>query len=99
MAIQLDLSQSKYGVPFQGAYFRILISHVFRSRTTPNYFLVRIHVAGYAAHPASEDVLEIESRDYVPTVAEVEAMNGSNFIEKCYAWVMAQPDMAGSLAV
>lgn len=99
MAIQLDVSQSKFGVPFQGAYFRILISHVFRSRTTPNQFLVRLHVAGYATRPASEDVLEIDSRDYVPTIAEIEAMTGTSFMEKCYAWVMAQPDMAGSVAV
>jgi len=99
MAIQLDLQQSKYGIPFSAAYFRIAIAHVFRSGANPNYFCVRLHVAGYATKPESEIIADIDTRDYIPTLDEVEAMQGDNFLAKCYAWVMAQPDMAGSTAV
>ena len=53
MAIQIDLTNSQYGIPFAGAYFRIV----------------------------------------------TEAQQGEAFLDKCYAWVMTQADMAGSVAV
>lgn len=30
---------------------------------------------------------------------DLEAQQGAAFLDKCYAWVMSQPDMAGSQAV
>jgi len=32
-------------------------------------------------------------------LAEVEASAGDNFLDKCYAWLMTQDDMNGSVAV
>ena len=99
MAIQIDLSQSQYGVPFQGAYFRVVTAAVTRTRDADNRHSVMIDVAGYATQPENDDTREVDFRRYHTPLSEVEAQTGDTFLAKCYAWVMAQPDMAGSVAV
>ena len=99
MAIQVDLAQSQYGVPFAGAYFRIVTAAISRTRTADSRFSVMIDVAGYAAAPQNEDTRDVDFRRYHTPLADIEAQTGDNFLAKCYAWAMAQPDMAGSTAV
>ena len=99
MAIQIDLTQSQYGVPFQGAYFRVVTAAVTRTRDADNRHSVMIDVAGYATQPENDDTREVDFRRYHTPLTEVEAQTGDTFLAKCYAWVMAQPDMAGSVAV
>lgn len=99
MAIQIDLTQSQYGVPFQGAYFRVVTAAVTRTRDADNRHSVMIDVAGYATQPENDDTREVDFRRYHTPLSEVEAQAGDTFLAKCYAWVMAQPDMAGSVAV
>jgi hypothetical protein len=99
MAIQLDLSTSQYGVPFTGAYFRIVTVAVSRTRSADNRHSVMIDVAGYATRPSDDDTRDVDFRRYHCPLAEVEAKAGDNFLAKCYAWVMAQEGMAGSLFV
>lgn len=99
MAIQLDLSTSQYGVPFAGAYFRIVTASVSRTRNADSRHSVMIDVAGYATQPSNEDTKEVDFRRYHCPLAEVEAQTGSTFLAKCYAWVMAQDDMNGSEAI
>lgn len=99
MAIQIDLSQSQYGVPFAGAYFRVVTAAVTRTRDADNRHSVMIDVAGYATRPENDDTREVDFRRYHTPMAEVDAQAGDTFLAKCYAWVMAQPDMAGSVAV
>ena len=99
MAIQIDLTQSQYGVPFQGAYFRVVTAAVTRTRDADNRHSVMIDVAGYATQPENDDTREVDFRRYHTPLTEVEAQVGDTFLAKCYAWVMAQPDMAGSVAV
>lgn len=97
MAIQLDLSTSNYGVAFKGAYFRVVTSSISRQRSAQ--FSVMIDVVGYATKPLNDDTKDIDFRRYHAPLADVEAQTGSNFLEKTYNWVAAQPDMVGSLAV
>ncbi|MGL4297340.1 MAG: hypothetical protein ACRCTG_16650 [Aestuariivirga sp.] len=99
MAIQIDLTQSQYGVPFQGAYFRVVTAAVTRTRDADNRHSVMIDVAGYATQPENDDTREADFRRYHTPLSEVEAQVGDTFLAKCYGWVMAQPDMAGSVAV
>lgn len=99
MAIQLDLSNSQYGVPFAGAYFRIVTAAVSRTRDADNRHSVMLDVVGYATQPQDDDTRDVDFRRYHCPLAEVEAQAGDNFLAKCYAWVMTQPDMAGSLGV
>ena len=99
MAIQLDLSTSQYGVPFAGAYFRIALAAVSRTRNANNRHSVVIDVAGYATQPSDDDTRDVDFRRYHCPLTEVEAQTGSTFLAKCYAWVMAQADMAGSIGV
>jgi predicted ArsR family transcriptional regulator len=99
MAIQLDLSTSQYGVPFAGAYFRVVTASVSRTRSADNRHSVMIDVAGYAAQPTDDDTRDVDFRRYHCPLVEVEAKTGSTFLAKCYAWVMAQDDMNGSEAV
>jgi hypothetical protein len=99
MAIQLDLSTSQYGVPFSGAYFRVVTASVSRTRNADNRHSVMLDVVGYATQPTNDDTRDVEFRRYHCPLSEVEAMTGEGFLAKCYAWVMSQADMAGSQAV
>ena len=99
MAIQLNLSTSQYGVPFAGAYFRIVTAAVSRTRSADNRHSVMIDVAGYATQPSDDDTRDVDFRRYHCPLAEVEAQTGATFLAKCYAWVMTQADMTGSIGV
>ena len=99
MAIQLDLTDSQYGTPFSGAYFRIVTAAVSRMREGGPKFTVMIDVAGYATATPDDDTREVDFRRYHADLADVEASAGATFLDKCYSWVMAQDDMSGSVAV
>lgn len=99
MAIQIDLTKSQYGIPFNGAYFRIVTAAVSRQRQGGPKFSTMIDVAGYGTATPGDDTREVDFRRYHTPLEEIEAQTGAAFLDKCYAWVMAQPDMAGSVAV
>ena len=99
MAIQINLENSQYGVPFAGAYFRIATASVGRTRNPDNRHSVMIDVIGYATQPSDDDTRDVDFRRYHCPLAEVEAKTGDTFLAKCYAWVMAQDDMNGAQAV
>ena len=99
MAIQLDLSTSQYGVPFAGAYFRIVTASVSRTRDADNRHSVMLDVVGYATQPSNDDTRDVDFRRYHCPMAEVELQAGEGFLAKCYAWVMTQDDMGGSVGV
>tara|TARA_R110000822_G_scaffold143954_1_gene282453 strand:+ start:80 stop:379 length:300 start_codon:yes stop_codon:yes gene_type:complete len=99
MAIQADLQQSQYGVPFAGAYFRIVTASISRTRNAEARFNVMIDVAGYATAPQNDDTRDVDFRRYHTPLSDIEAMAGDNFLAKCYVWVMSQEDMNGSSAI
>ena len=99
MAIELNLETSQYGTPFTGAYFRIVTAAISRMREGGPKFTVMIDVAGYATATPDDDTREVDFRRYHADLAEVEAQAATGFLDKCYAWVMAQEDMGGSTAV
>lgn len=99
MAIQIDLSTSQYGVPFAGAYFRIVTAAITRQRKGGPKFFVMIDIAGYGTATPGDDTREVDFRRYHTALENVEAQAGAAFLDKCYAWVMAQADMDGSVGV
>ena len=99
MAIQLDLTNSQYGTPFAGAYFRIVTAAISRMRDGDPKFTVMIDVAGYATATPDDDTREVDFRRYHADLVEIEAQVGDEFLDKCYAWVMTQEDMTGSIGV
>lgn len=99
MAIQIDLANSQYGVPFSGAYFRIVTAAITRQRSGGAKFGVMIDIAGYGTATPGDDTRDVEFRRYHTSLDDIEAQPGAAFLDKCYAWVMAQPDMAGSVGV
>ena len=99
MAIQLDIQNSQYGVPFAGAYFRIVTAAISRQRAGGPKFSVMIDIAGYGTTAPSDETREVDFRRYHIDLDSIEAQLGSAFLDKCYAWVMTQPDMAGSTPV
>jgi len=99
MAIQLDLTNSQYGTPFAGAYFRIVTAAVSRMREGGPKFTVMIDVAGYATATPDDDTREVDFKRYNANLDDITASSGDAFLDKCYAWVMTQDDMNGSVAV
>lgn len=99
MAIQLDLQQSQYGVPFIGAYFRIVTASIIRQRSGNSKFYCVIDVAGYGTSTPDDNTREIDFRRYNVSLELIEAQPGNTFLSKCYTWVMQQPDMLNSIGV
>lgn len=99
MAIQIDLANSQYGVPFAGAYFRIVTAAISRQREGGPKFSVMIDIAGYGTATPGDDTRDVEFRRYHTSLDDIEAQSGAAFLDKCYAWVMAQDDMSGSIGV
>ena len=99
MAIQTDITTSQFGVPFAGAYFRIVTAALSRTRNADVRHSVMIDVAGYATKPLDEDTRDIEFRRYHADYNAIEACVGGNFLAKCYSWVSTQEDMTGSIGV
>lgn len=99
MAIQINLSTSQYGIPFVGAYFRIVTAAVSRTRDSDNRHSVMLDVVGYATKPLDEDTRDVEFRRYHCPLSEIEAQTGIDFLSKCYSWVMSQEDMVNSIGV
>ena len=100
MAIQIDLTTSQYGIPFQAAYFRIATAAITRQRMdVTSKFSVMIDVVGYGTATPGDDTREVDFRRYHAPLDEVESKSGTTFLQKCYNWIMLQPDMSGSLAV
>jgi hypothetical protein len=99
MAIQLNLETSHFGIPFAGAYFRIVMASVSRTRDADKRHIVTIDVVGYATQPTNEDTKDVDFRRYHCALSDIESQSGNNFLTNCYAWVMSQEDMAGSIGV
>lgn len=101
MAIQHNISEanSDYGISFSGAYYRIVTAAVSRQRGTDPKFSVMIDLSAYATSSPNDDTREVDFKRYNANLTDVEAASGATFLDKCYAWVMAQDEMSGSTAV
>ena len=101
MAIQHNIAEgaSQYGIAFNNAYYRIVTAAVSRQRGEDPKFSVMIDLSAYATSSPTDDTREVDFKRYNANLADVEAASGDAFVDKCYAWVMAQADMSGSTAV
>ena len=101
MAIQHNIEQgaSQYGIAFNNAYYRIVTAAVSRQRGSDPKFTVMIDLSAYATNSPTDDTREVDFKRYNANLTDIEAASGDAFVDKCYAWVMAQSDMDGSTAV
>ena len=101
MAISNNITQetSQYGIAFNMAYYRIVTAAISRQRGDDQKFSVMIDLSAYATATPTDDTREVDFNRYNAPLTEIEAAAGNTFMAQCYAWVMAQADMAGSEAV
>ena len=101
MAIQYNIAEgaSQYGIAFNNAYYRIVTAAVSRQRGSDPKFSVMIDLSAYATNSPTDDTREVDFKRYNANLTDIEAASGDAFVDKCYAWVMAQSDMNGSTAV
>jgi hypothetical protein len=107
MAIQHNIAKgaSQYGIAFNNAYYRIVTTAVSRQRDlidggdNPPKFSVMIDLGAYATSTPADDTHEVDFKRYHADLDAINATSGDAFLDKCYAWVMAQDDMVGSTAV
>ncbi|NBO56466.1 MAG: hypothetical protein EBU84_18165 [Actinobacteria bacterium] len=99
MAIQLDIQNTQFGVPFAGAYFRVVTAAVTRQRQGAHKFQVMIDAAGYGTSSPTDDTQPVDFRRYHAPLEDIEAQAGDTFLAKCYAWLMMQDSMSGAVAV
>jgi hypothetical protein len=81
MAIQIDLTNSQYGVPFAGAYFRIVTAAITRQRSGGPKFFVTIDIAGYGTATPGDDTRDVEFRRYHTSLDDIEAQAGAAFLD------------------
>jgi hypothetical protein len=100
MAIQHNIAEgtSQYGIAFNNAYWRISTASISRQRDDPK-FSVMIDLAAYATSSPTNDTRDIAFSRFHADLADIQDASGDAFLDKCYSWVMAQSDMAGSTAV
>ncbi len=101
MAIKNNIAESasEFGIKFDNAYYRIVTSSISRQRGSDPKFAVMIDLSGYASSSPGDDTKEVDFKRYHADLTDVNAASGDAFLDKCYAWVMAQDDMSGSTAV
>jgi len=102
MAIQHNISEaaSDYAVPFNNAYYRIVTASISRQRGDDPKFTVMIDLSGYATGTnLTDDTREVDFKRFNAPLDAVNSSSGDAFLDKCYAWVMAQSEMNGSTAV
>jgi len=101
MAIQNNIAEgnSQYGIEFNNAYYRIVTSAISRQRGSDPKFSVMIDLSAYATASPDDDTREVDFKRYHASLDDINAASGDAFLDKCYSWVMAQADMAGSTAV
>lgn len=99
MAIQIDLPSSVYGVPFPAAYFRIWRVDISRRPWFEAKHCVVIDIIGYATASPPDETRDVASKQFAAPLPEITAQVGEDFIAKCYAWLMQQPELEGSIAV
>lgn len=98
MAIKIDLQESQYGVPFAGAYLRIVSALVARKRSDEEKFFVMIDIVGYATAKPDDDTRAVDSRRLHVPLSIIEQQEGADFLAKCYSWVLTLPEMAGAVS-
>ena len=101
MAIRNNIAESasQYGIAFQDAYYRIVTAAISRQRGSDSKFQVMIDLSGYASSSPTDNTREVDFKRYNANLDDINASSGDAFLDKCYSWVMAQDDMAGSTAV
>ena len=101
MAIQNTIAEgsSQYGIAFNNAYYRIATAAISRQRGDDPKFTVMIDLSAYATATPGDDTREVNFIRYNASLTDVQSASGDAFLDKCYSWVMAQDDMAGSTAV
>ena len=101
MAIRNNIAESasQYGIAFNNAYYRIVMASVSRQRGSDPKFEVMIDLSAFASNSPTDDTAPVEFRRYNANLDDINAARGDQFLDKCYSWVMAQDDMAGSTAV
>jgi len=101
MAIQHNIAEgaSQYGIAFNNAYYRIVTASISRQRGTDPKFSVMIDLSAYATNSPTDDTREVDFKRMNASLDDINAASGDAFLDKCYAWVMAQSDMDGSTAV
>lgn len=101
MAIRNNIEEgaSQYGVAFEGAYYRIVNASVSRQRGSEPKFEVMIDLSAYATSSPTDETREVDFKRFHASLDQIIASSGDQFLDRCYSWVMAQDDMAGSTAV
>ena len=103
MAIQNNISEgaSQYGIAFNNAYYRIVTSSISRQQANGGdpKFSVMIDLSAYATSSPNNDTREVDFKRFHANLDDINSSSGDAFLDKCYAWVMAQDEMSGSTAV
>ena len=98
MAIKITKESSDFGTTFTDAYYRIVNVRIDRDGVVEK-FRTFIDVSGYATASPTEAIKEIDFLSFNVKESDINSQSGSTYYEKCYNWLMTQPEFSGGSSV
>jgi len=100
MAIQLSHTAAMFGATFPAAYWRVASADVRRQQSGAVKHLVEMQLEIYADATASLTAIRSVGNTMMSApLSDVMSQPAVDFVGKCYQWLVAQPELAGGLAV
>jgi len=98
MAIKITKESSAFGVTFTDAYYRIVNVRIQRDEAVEK-FKTCIDVSGFATASPTDGTKEIDFLLFSTKESDISSQSGSAYYEKCYQWLMTQPEFSGGSSV
>ena len=99
MAVKIDIETSACGIPFPGAYVRIIHAITGRQSSGAHKHMVAIDALAYATDSPPTEAQSVATYRYEVPLEDIEAQAGDAFLARCYAWLMQQDGFEGGVAV
>lgn len=98
MAIKITKESSAFGATFTDAYYRIVNVRIERDGVMEK-FKTCIDISGFATASPTDTTREIDFLSFNTKESDISSQSGSTYYEKCYNWLMTQPEFSGGSSV
>jgi len=98
VAIKLTKDSADFGAVFTDAYYRIVNVRIERDGIIEK-FKTCIDVSGFATSSPTDNTREIDYLSFNTKESDISSQSGSAYYEKCYQWLLTQPEFSGGSSV
>jgi len=98
MAIKITKESSDFGATFTDAYYRIVSVRIERDGVMEK-FKTCIDISGFATASPTDTTREIDFLSFNTKESDISSQSGSAYYEKCYNWLLTQPEFSEGSSV